>query len=68
MISITKLNKKELIINCDLIESIEANPDTTITMTNGHVFIVLETVDEVLENVIEFKNQIFSFRIDRGEN
>lgn len=67
MILVTKLNKKELIINCDLMESIESNPDTTITMTNGHVFIVLETVDEILDKIISFKNQIFAFDVNRGK-
>ncbi len=35
MIKISKLNGKELVINCELIETIESLPDTTITMTNG---------------------------------
>lgn len=59
MITITKLNEKELVINSDLIELIESTPDTTITMTTGRKVIVRESVDEVLEKVVAFKQQIF---------
>ncbi len=58
MISITKLNDKELIINCDLIEFVEATPDTTITMTTGRKIIAQESVDDVIDKVIQFKKKI----------
>ena len=35
MISVTRLNNKEFYVNCDLIEFIEATPDTVITLTTG---------------------------------
>ncbi len=60
MISITKLNDKEIIINCELIETIESLPDTTITMTNGKKFIATESVDEIIESIIKYKNKIFT--------
>lgn len=60
MITITKLNGKELIINCDLIETIESLPDTTITMTNGKKFITTDSVDEVIDRIIKYKNKIFT--------
>ncbi len=60
MVSVKKLNGKDIIINCDLIETIEALPDTTITMTNGRIFITIDTVDEVIEKIIDYKNKIFT--------
>ncbi|MFT3951827.1 MAG: flagellar FlbD family protein [Oscillospiraceae bacterium] len=60
MIKLTKLNDKAFILNCDLIENIQENPDTTIRLTNGNVFIVKEPMDEVLRLVIAFKKEIFS--------
>ncbi len=60
MISVKKLNGRDVIINCDLIETIEALPDTTITMTNGKIFITTDTVDDVIEKIIEYKNKIFT--------
>ncbi len=58
MIAITKLNDKELVINCNLIECIEATPDTTITMTTGRKIIAKESVDDIVNKIIEFKRKI----------
>jgi flagellar protein FlbD len=58
MINITKLNDKDMVINCELIESIESTPDTTITMTTGRKLIVRDTVDDVLEKIIAYKQRI----------
>lgn len=60
MISIKKLNGKEIIINCELIETIEALPDTTITTLNGKKFITTDSVDDVIEKIIKYKNKIFT--------
>ncbi len=57
MISITKLNDKEIIINCELIEMIESNPDTTITMTTGRKIIARESVENIVAKTIEFKRK-----------
>ena len=58
LITITKLNDKEMVINSDLIESIEAMPDTTVTMTTGRKYIIKTSIDEMLEKVMEFRRQI----------
>lgn len=58
MIRITKINDKEIIINCELIEVIEANPDTTITMTTGRKIIVKESVEDIVAKAVEFKKEI----------
>ena len=60
MIVLTKLNDKEVIINCELIELIESNPDTTITMTTGRKIIAKESVEEVISKAIEYKQKIHS--------
>ena len=58
MITVTKINDRDIIVNCDLIEVIESTPDTTLTTTTGKKIIVLDTVDEVLEKVIAYKGRI----------
>jgi flagellar protein FlbD len=58
MITVTKLNDRDIILNCDLIELIESTPDTTITTTSGKKIIVLDTVDEIVEKVIKYKSRI----------
>lgn len=58
MIELTRLRSKEsFVLNADLIETVEATPDTVITLTNGHKYVVREAVDEVVRRVIEFKRQ-----------
>ncbi|HEY8500609.1 MAG TPA: flagellar FlbD family protein [Clostridia bacterium] len=59
MIEVTRLNKKEFVINCDWIETVEATPDTVITLTNGKKYVVSEKVDDIIEKVIEYKRKIF---------
>ena len=59
MIEITKLNDKPIVINCDLIVSVESTPDTTITMTTGLKFIAKESVDDIINAVISFKKNLF---------
>jgi flagellar protein FlbD len=49
----------ELVINADLIEVVEATPDTVITLTTGHKYIVRETVDEVIRRVVAYKRAIY---------
>ena len=63
MIELTKLNNKKFVINSELIETIEAMPDTTISLTTGNKFVVRESVPEVVHKVIEFKqafNMLFT--------
>lgn len=60
MITLTKLNGKEFILNCDLIETVLGNPDTVITLTNGRKMIVKETPGEVTDKVLEFRRKIFA--------
>ena len=43
MIYVTRLNHSSVVLNCDLIEHIEATPDTVITLTTGQKITVLET-------------------------
>ena len=42
MISVTRFNDSTLIINADLIQTVEETPDTVITLTTGTKFIVKE--------------------------
>ena len=58
MINVTKLNDRDIVVNCDLIELIESTPDTTLTMTTGKKIIVLDTVDEILNKVVAYKGRI----------
>ena len=54
MITVTRLNEKRMVINAELIRSIEENPDTTITLVNGDHLIVRETMAEIVTKTIEY--------------
>ena len=58
MIKVTKINGKEILINPDLIEIIEGNPDTVISLTTGNKIIIKESLDEITRRVIEFRSAI----------
>lgn len=66
MITLTKLNGQEFVLNCNLIETIYENPDTTIHLTNGPLYIVKETRDEVLRKAIEYHKQTYSGLLTKG--
>jgi len=58
MIHLTRINQVPLVLNADLIEHMETTPDTVISMTNGQKFVVLESSDDVIRKVIEFRREI----------
>ena len=58
MIELTRLNGKAFSLNALYIETVEAFPDTTITLTTGRKFIVRETEEEVREGIKRFYRQI----------
>lgn len=55
MIKVTRLNDALLVINADLIEFVEAIPDTIISLTTGKKIMVKESIDDVIESVAQFK-------------
>lgn len=57
MIKVTRLNSSELVINCDLIEFVEATPDTMISLLTGKKIMVNESIDEIVDRVAEFKRK-----------
>ena len=63
MIDVTGMNHEKFILNADHIEKIEEVPETIITLTNGRKYIVLESVEEVRDSVIKYKNKIFTYKI-----
>jgi flagellar protein FlbD len=59
MIQLTRLNHVPLVLNSDLIEHVEVTPDTVITLTTGQIIRVLESADQVVEKVVEFRRSIY---------
>ena len=60
MIRLTRLNHVPMILNADLIEHIDMTPDTVVTLTTGHKYMVLESAEEVVDKVIVFRQKLLS--------
>jgi flagellar protein FlbD len=69
VISVTRLNGERFALNPDLIERVEAHPDTVAFLVDGTKYVVKETVDEVLAEIREYRASILatSYEMDRGE-
>lgn len=57
MIVLTKLNDTPFVLNDDLIETIEENPDTTIRLTSKNIIIVKESMQEVVTRVVAYRKE-----------
>jgi flagellar protein FlbD len=63
MITVTRLNDTPLVINTDLIEFVEAIPDTIISLTSGKKVMVKESIDEIIARVEMYQRKIYSGQI-----
>ncbi len=54
MITVTRLNGKQFVVNAELIRTVEENPDTTIILVNGDHFIVKENMKQVVDLAVEY--------------
>jgi flagellar protein FlbD len=58
VICVTRLNGTSVYLNAELIQSVEATPDTVITLTNGVKMVVRETPKQVVEEVVEYRREV----------
>lgn len=60
MIRLHKLNGAELVVNAELIESVETHGvETVIKMATGNQLVVHEPVSDVIAKVVEYKKTVF---------
>ncbi|WP_258359719.1 flagellar FlbD family protein [Moorella sulfitireducens (nom. illeg.)] len=59
MIKVTTLDKREVVLNAELIERIESVPETVITLTSGKKVLVSQSVDEIIARVIAYRRRVF---------
>ena len=58
LIRVKQLNNKEFLINAELIKLVEATPDTIITLINNEKYVVAESMDEIIEKVVEYRRRV----------
>ncbi|ABK52623.1 flagellar FlbD family protein [Acidothermus cellulolyticus 11B] len=60
MIVVTRLNGPPFALNPDLIERIDATPDTVVTLVDGVKYVVAESVEEVVARIREYRGQVLA--------
>ena len=61
MIKVTRLNDSVLMINVEMIQSLQATPDTVITFTNQDRLMVKEPVEEISQRIVEYQRSVKPF-------
>jgi flagellar protein FlbD len=60
MINVTRLNGPAFALNADLIERVEATPDTVIHLVGGTNYVVVESVEEIVARVREARAAVIA--------
>jgi flagellar protein FlbD len=58
MIALRRLNNQPIMVNADLIETLESTPDTVVTLTSGNKLIVRDSMDEIRAKIIDYNRKI----------
>lgn len=58
MIEVSRLNGSIYFLNPDMILTLEATPDTVITLTTGEKLMVRESPQEIIDRFVVFKRRI----------
>lgn len=60
MIRVTRINGDAIVLNSDLIETIEATPDTVISLTTGRKILVRESVPQIVRLITIYQRAILA--------
>lgn len=58
MIRLTRLDGSTLVVNADLIETIERGGDTVVSLVSGTRFVVRDSVEDLMKAVVEFRARV----------
>ena len=58
MIKVTRLNDSTLIVNVDMIQSLQAIPETVITFTNNDKIMVKEPLEELSQRIVDYQRTV----------
>ena len=64
MITVKKINKKEIVVNCELIQTVEGVPDTVIHLTTGDKLIVSDRPEDIVRKVLEYRKAVHCSGLD----
>jgi flagellar protein FlbD len=58
MIHVTRLDGTDVVVNADLIATIERTPDTMLALVTGARLMVREPVEEIVDRVVSFRRRL----------
>jgi flagellar protein FlbD len=58
MIHVTRLDGTDVVVNADLISTIERTPDTMLALVTGARLMVRETVEELVDKVVSYRRRL----------
>lgn len=67
MIKLTRLNGTEIVVNADQIKYVESTPDTIVTLMNNEKILVSDSMDELIQKVIEFRRISYPVVLEQDE-
>ena len=67
MIWVTRLNGTEIVVNADLIETVESTPDTVVTLVDGKKYVVHESARDIVDRVRAYRAAILSM-LEHGDS
>jgi flagellar protein FlbD len=60
VLQLTRLSGPVFALNPDLIERAEATPDTVVTLVNGSKYVILESLEELIELIHNYRAGLVS--------
>ncbi len=60
MILVHRLDGAPFYLNAELVETVEATPDTVIVLVNGHRYIVKEQIEDIIARILTYRRFLFS--------
>lgn len=61
MMILTRLNGRRVVLNAELVKTVEKTPDTLITLINGDRMMVQESLEEVVRRAVEYTRSVRAF-------
>lgn len=60
MVKLGRINGAEVTVNAEMIETVEATPDTIVTLSTGKKLMVVESVEVVIEKVMAYRRSLLA--------
>jgi flagellar protein FlbD len=67
MIRLTQINGEEIIVNAELIETIEKAHDTILTLTTARRIRVQDEVEAIIEKVVEYRRRVAIPKVEKKQ-